>query len=142
MGLDECFEKQLIKKDETAKNRVKNSLLIANDFLDKAKGNMKMEYYSVSFSLSYNCLFHCCRALIFSKGYTEKSHGCMILFLKNEYKNNKKIYSFLKTIDSYRISRHSIQYEGEYVSEVDAKEALIDSEQFLKEIKKELRFLD
>ncbi len=138
MGLEECLEKRLIRKDENVKSRINNSLLIASDFLDKAKGNMEMEYYSVSFSLSYNCLFHCTRALLFSKGYTERSHGCMILFLKKEYSDNKKIYDFLKIIDSYRLSRHSIQYEGEYISKTDAKEALIDTEQFLDTVTKEL----
>ena len=47
MGLKECLEKGLLRKSETAKGKVDNSLLIASDFLEQAKGNLKMQYFNV-----------------------------------------------------------------------------------------------
>jgi len=139
MGIRDCLEKGLLKKSETSKDKIDSSLLISSDFLEKAKGNMKMRYYNIAFTLAYSSMFHAARALLFSKGYTERSHMCLVLFLKEEYKSSPEIHNLLEVLDAYRVSRHSVQYEGEYVSEVDAKEAIKDAGYFLDVATKELK---
>ena len=84
-------------------------------------------------------MFHSSRALLFHKGYKERSHYCLIALLRREYGKNKELSELLNTLDSYRISRHSIQYYGEACSRTDAEEAIDDAKNLLKTVEKELR---
>ena len=83
---------------------------------------------------TYNSLFHCCRALLFSKGYKERSHYCLIIALKELFKENKKIYEILNSIDK-RLSRHNVQYGGALVDEEEAKFIISLAEEFLSVVK-------
>jgi len=134
MSLEECLEKGLIRKGDST-NRVEGSIKIATHFLERAEGSYKMNYFDTSFLMGYNCMFHCARALLFSKGYTERSHACLVIFLKNEYENNSTIIQYINALNTYRTFRESIQYSGDICSETDAKELIVDAKGFLKEVK-------
>ena len=99
--------------------------------MERAKGNFKNGYFDVAFLLAYISMFHTARALPFSRGYKERSHYCLILLLKKEFGENEEILTYLKLVDSYRVSRHSIQYAGGTCSKIDAEEAIDDAEKFL-----------
>lgn len=98
-----------------------------------------MEYFDVSFLMAYNSMFHSARALLFSQGLKERSHACLILFLKEEFSENKKILDSLTILDSYRLTRHAIQYTGGLCSETDAEEAVNDAKKFLKAVEEIVR---
>ena len=121
MSLKECFDRGLLRKTNIEEDKVENSLKLAEHFLERAKGNLSKEYYDVAFLMVYNSMFHIARALLFSKGYKERSHYCLIAFLKEEFKDNEELLEHLKLLDSYRISRHAIQYSGEACNEIDAR---------------------
>ena len=135
MKIERYFKEGLLKKGKIDKNEIKGSLELAERFLERAKGNIKIKYFDVAFILAYNSMFHSARALLFSFGVKERSHFAMIEFLKEKFKDNEKIFQFLTTLDSYRISRHAIQYSGEFCSELDAKEAIKDAKEFLEIVK-------
>ena len=96
---------------------------------------MKIKYFDIAFTLAYNSMFHSARALLFSFGVKERSHFAMIEFLKEKFKGNERIFQFLTILDSYRMSRHAVQYRGEFCSELDAKEAIKDAKEFLEIVK-------
>lgn len=131
MSLDDCFKKGLLRKTNIEKEKIENSVSRAEHFLERAKGNFKNDYFDVAFLLAYTSMFHTARALLFSKGYKERSHYCLILLLKKEFGESEEILTYLKLVDSYRVSRHSIQYAGGTCSKIDAEEALDDAEKFL-----------
>lgn len=131
MNLKDCFEKGLLRKTKIEKEKIANSIELAKHFLERAKGNFNNNYFDVAFLMAYNSMFHSARALLFSKGYKERSHYCLIAFLQKEFSNEKDILEFSKLLNSYRMSRHSIQYSGELCSETDANEAIDDSSKFL-----------
>lgn len=131
MTLRECFSKGLLKKIPVEPAKTSNSFKLAKHFLGRAEGTLKAKYFDVSFLMAYNCMFHVGRGLLFAKGYKERSHFCMTMLLLKEFKGNNKITDCLKTMDSYRISRHAIQYSGEACSEDDAREAVNDAKIFL-----------
>lgn len=131
MRIKDLIEKGLIRKAKVREEEISGSLRIAGRFLDRAKGNMRMEYYDVAFILAYNAMFHTARALLFKLGYKERSHFVMIEVLKAKYRD-QKIQEFLKILDSYRISRHAIQYGGSFCSEEDAEEFLAYVKRWLK----------
>src|SRR3989338_1521599 len=126
MNIDECFRKGMLKRVKPDNNEAENSLDNARPFLERASGNMKQKYFDVAFLMAYNSMFQSCKALLFIKGVKERSHYCMIEFVRNE-----KITSLAKALDSYRLARHAIQYEGESCDEDDAKSIIQDAKDLL-----------
>jgi len=135
MKIERYFKEGLLRKGKIDKNEIKGSLELAERFLERAKGNMKIKYFDIAFTLAYNSMFHSARALLFSFGVKERSHFAMIEFLKEKFKGNERIFQFLTILDSYRMSRHAVQYRGEFCSELDAKEAIKDAKEFLEIVK-------
>ena len=135
MKVEKYFKEGLLRKGKLDKNEIKGSLELAERFLERAEGNMKIRYFDIAFTLAYNSMFHSARALLFSFGVKERSHFAMIEFLKEKFKDNERIFRFLTILDSYRMSRHAIQYRGEFCSELEAKEAIKDAKEFLEIVK-------
>jgi len=135
MKIESYFKAGLLRREKVDMDEIRGSLELAERFLERAKGNMRIKYFDVAFTLAYNSMFHSARALLFSFGVKERSHFAMIEFLKEKFEDNEKISQFLTILDSYRISRHAIQYRGEFCSELDAKEAIKDAKEFLEIIK-------
>jgi uncharacterized protein (UPF0332 family) len=131
MSLEDCLEKELIRKANTFE-RISGSLKVAEHFLERAEGSFKINYYDTSYLMAYNSLFHSARALLFKKGYTERSHYCLILFLKKEYTGYDEIIKYLNFLNLYRSFRESIQYSGDLCSKEDAIEIKKSAKEFLK----------
>src|SRR3989344_1498410 len=136
MSLDECFRKGMLKRVRPDKDEIDNSLGRSKHFIGRASGNMKQKYFDVAFLMAYNSMFQSCKALLFIKGVKERSHYCMIEFVRKEFVSNEKITSLAKALDSYRLARHAIQYEGESCDEDDAKSIIQDAKDLLENVKK------
>ncbi len=134
-SISDCFDKGLLRRSRIDKNRVVGSLKISEKFLNEAKGNITMGYSDAAFLLAYNSMFHTARALILLEGITERSHFCMITYLLENYKANPAVYQYLEILDTYRIVRHKIQYNGEQCGEADAQEIVDDAAGFLEAVK-------
>ncbi len=85
MRFEECLNKGLIKKDSDAPKRVNNSLEIAERFLKSSRKNLEIEEHEMAELGAYNSIFHSARALLFAKGYVERSHHCLNVALKYLY---------------------------------------------------------
>lgn len=109
MTFDDCLEKGLIRRAADAKSRVKQSLLIADKFLKSAEKNLDIGENEVCEIIAYNALFHYARALLFNKGYLERSHACLFLALERLYPEYKEL---LERADKIRMERHNLQYGG------------------------------
>lgn len=136
MNFRDCLSKGLIKQDKSAPKRVNKSLEIAERFLISAKKNLEIEELEMSEIASYNSIFHSARSLLFKKGYTERSHICVILALKELYKDNIELIDLLNTFDKIRISRHNIQYGGALIDAEEAKFVYEFAKQFLEKTKR------
>jgi uncharacterized protein (UPF0332 family) len=112
MRFEECLDKGLIKKDLLANERVESSLMIAERFLRSSRCNPEIDKYEMAEIAAYNSAFHAGRALLFAKGYTERSHFCLGVALKGLYRGI--ILDLLKIFDKKRLSRHNVQYGGEF----------------------------
>lgn len=121
MNFKDCLSKGFIRIDKSAPERVSKSLEIAERFISAAKKNIEIGELEMSEIASYNSIFHSARSLLFKKGYTERSHICIILALKELYKNNYELLELLNTFDKIRISRHNIQYGGELINIEEAE---------------------
>ena len=72
-----------------AKERVERSLEIAKRFLTAAEKNLGIEEFEIAEIASYNSLFHSARALLFNKGYIERSHACLVTALRSLYNKDQ-----------------------------------------------------
>jgi len=140
MNFRDCLSKGMIRKDNSAPERVKKSLEIAKRFLDSSKKNIGIEELEMSEIASYNSIFHSSRSLLFNKRYTERSHICVIIALKELYKDDDELLDLLNTFDKIRISRHNIQYGGILINLEEAefvynfaKEFLVKTNKILKD---------
>lgn len=132
---EECIEKGLIRKQFISEKRAENSLVVSERFLGSAGRNFEINEYEMCLIASYNSIFHSCRALLFSKGYTERNHLCMIVALVKLYNDDKILLGFLNSIDKIRISRHEVQYMGEFSSNEEATFVLKLAKDFLVYVK-------
>ena len=139
MKFRDCLSKGMIRKDNSAPERVKKSLEIAKRFLDSSKKNIEIEELEMAEIASYNSIFHSSRALLFNKRYTERSHICVIIGLKELYKDNTELLDLLNTFDKIRISRHNIQYGGILIDMEEADFVYNFAKEFLDKAKKILK---
>jgi uncharacterized protein (UPF0332 family) len=82
LNIEELVKKELILKTKTTSNEIEGSLFVAEHFIERAKGNMKIGYSDIAFSLAYQAMFHCARALLFKNNFKERSHHALISALK------------------------------------------------------------
>ena len=77
-------------------------------------------------------MFHAARAILFHDGIIEKSHVCVVAYLRENY-SSKLGQNMINWLDTYRLERHESFYglEKTTIDEDEAKDALEKSEKFL-----------
>ncbi|MFH0973563.1 MAG: HEPN domain-containing protein [Candidatus Micrarchaeota archaeon] len=109
MTFEDCREKGLIKQSENARERVAQSISLGDGFLKSAERNLEIDEYEVCEIISYNALFHYARALLFDKGFIERSHVCLFIALKKLYPSERELF---EEADRLRVERQNLQYAG------------------------------
>lgn len=133
MKLEECFEEGLLRKTEPSMDKATRSLEISGEYIEKAKDNLKIENYGIVIFCSYTSMFHAARAILFRDGVKERSHVCIVSYLREKY---PELGETTNILDSYRKSRHTSLYSLDYlIDEKDAEHAINDAELFRKRIK-------
>ena len=80
-------------------------------------------------------MFHAARALLYSKGYREKSHFCLRMALKNLFVNKNLLEtSFLDDYDIAKDLRENADYQSEFSKE-NAEKLVEKAEKFLDKVK-------
>ena len=137
MSLEGCFEKGLLRRIAPEPEKVRSSLKLSAHYLERSKGVMRLEYYDIAFTSAYTSMLQAARAVLFRDGIKERSHECTAIYL-NEHYSDSAFGKYLAVFDSYRSSRHFIQYDGGICSKESATQAIIDAEKFLELVRKEL----
>jgi uncharacterized protein (UPF0332 family) len=78
----ECIKNRKIIPFPRAKSFVKKELSAAKDDLTEARDRLENRKYKYATINSYYLTFHAARALLFSKGYRERSHYCLAVALE------------------------------------------------------------
>lgn len=132
MNVRECFDKELLIKARVSEETIKSTLNLATHHIERARGNLRIGYFDVTFTLAYQSMLHAARALVFNDGIKERSHICVVLYLKEKYRRDPQVTKYLNILDSYRIGKHEVVYRGGYVSKEEGIRAIKDAEDFLK----------
>ena len=121
MDIKDCFNKGLLVKIRPSDNKTEQSLASAKSSLRKAQDNIKIGNMDVAIVMAYTAMFHAFRVLLFLDGIKERSHVCMLEYVKEKFPLLKDL---AKEADAYRRFRHTALYGLEVlVSKNDAVEA-------------------
>jgi uncharacterized protein (UPF0332 family) len=128
----DCIEKKRIFEFPEAKKLVNKELSIAFDDLNEAKDRFKNGKYKYAIINAYYATFHSARALLYSKGYRERSHYCLYvaidaLFVRAGLSEKR----FARILKDGMSLREDADYGGEFSKE-GAALIISNAEEFIK----------
>lgn len=139
MRLEDCFKKRLLRKIKPDKEKAERSLVVAKKKLEEAKMALDSGLLSSCVIMAYTAMFHAARALLYKDGIQEKSHVCMVEYLRVKYSRELSSY-LINALDVHRIERHEVLYGVEFVPTREDCESMIeDAEKFIEKVEKILR---
>ena len=129
----QCLENRKIIVFPRGKELVGKELSIAQSDLSDAKAGFEGQRYKWSTIQAYYAMFHAARALIYSRGYREKSHYCLAvalraLFVDENLLEAQIVRDFLNAMNL----REAADYEAKF-SESGAKAVTASAERFIHE---------
>jgi len=131
--LNECFKEGLLKKMKASNQYAIKSLDASLSYIQDAKDNLKMNNYNLVIFCSYTAMFHAARGLLFRDGVKERSHICVVSYLRETYPNLRRLSNQL---DTYRRNRHNTLYVLDVlISDDEAHQAIKDAELFHEQMK-------
>jgi len=140
MNVDECFKKRMLRKTPPDIKKAERSLEIAEHKLETAKDAFGKKLYGPTIIYGYTSMFHSSRALLYRDGIQEKSHICLVLYVRENYSNKIPPY-LINSLDSFRKERHETLYGLDFIeTRKDAELSIKDAEQLLGTVKKILKF--
>ena len=137
MNIRECFERRLLREEKPDPRRSGRSMEVAEAKLEEAEKALRHGLHDATIILAYTAMFHAARALLFRDGIVERSHVCLIEYLKEMYvKTGRMSEALINTLDSARVDRHETLYGLETRgSEREAKHSLQRAKKFLLTVK-------
>jgi uncharacterized protein (UPF0332 family) len=73
-----CIDKKKLCRSEAAKALAAKELKTAGDDLAEAEWSLSQKRHKWATIQAYYAMFHAARALLYSRGYRERSHGCVV----------------------------------------------------------------
>lgn len=130
-----CLEKKNLVKVEVDKGLIKKELTAAESDLRDARDVFDIGKYKLATITAYYCMFHAARALLYLKGYREKSHFCLRTAIKNIFVDSNMLEpSFLDDYDMAKDLRENADYKSDFSKE-GAKQLIITAEKFFEKTK-------
>lgn len=128
----DCLKRGKIKEFGKAKSLAPKELDSAKSDLKTAKNSLKQENYKWATIQAYYSMFHTARALIYSKGYREKSHYCLIVALRTLFVAEKLLdVRLVEAMQTAKTLRENADYASEF-SKTSAEVLTEKAHSFLK----------
>ena len=131
------LEERKLQRIQPKSDIITKEIAAAEYDLGKSKSSCEDEDYKWTIVQAYYSMFHAARALIYSKGYREKSHRACLVALKEFFLDSlgeELIRDFEEAMDL----RESADYGSAYADE-DAKNLVGKAEDFLANVKRILK---
>ena len=84
--------------------KAKKSLEMSIKKLEEAKKALEYNLLDSCMIMAYTAMFHAARALLYKDGIQEKSHLCLIIYLREKYSEKLPVH-LINALDAYRIER-------------------------------------
>ncbi len=126
-----AIEKKRILHFAQGKRQVKTELLEAANDLTEALNRFESEKYKYATITGYYSMFHSARALIYSKGYREKSHYYLLVALNSLFVDAGLLSGDLTSeFHDAMVLREDADYHGNFTKE-GAKAVLKAAKEFI-----------
>lgn len=138
---ERCIKERRIMKIKASKEMIEKEISSANYDLESSRESLHDKDYKWASVQAYYSMFHATKALVFDKGFRERSHHCLNVALIELYvKTGKMDPELSDTLELCMHLRHDADYGSIYDKE-SAQTAIRYAEQFLAETKKLLSSL-
>ncbi len=131
------LQERKLQRIQPKKDIVLREIKSAEYDIGKSKNSFEEENYKWTIVQAYYSMFHAARALIYSKGYREKSHRACLVALKEFFLDplgEERINDFEEAMDL----RESADYGSSYTDE-DEKNLVGKAQEFLENVKRILK---
>ena len=136
---DKLLEERKLIKGGITPEMVEKEMKNAKLDLQRAEHTYDEEDYKWATVMAYYSMFHSIRALIYSKGYREKSHRALLIAFKELLIDSGILEEkYFKNFDYAMYLRESADYRGEY-SEGSAAETIENAKDLLTVVEKILK---
>ncbi|MCK5149540.1 HEPN domain-containing protein [Candidatus Pacearchaeota archaeon] len=136
MDVNDCFKKRILRKISPNLEKANSSIKIAEAKLEEAKKLFGAGFFNNSVLSVYTSMFHAVRAILYKEGIQEKSHYATYVYINEKY-SDKIPQHLINSFNILREDRHEILYGFDLnILKEDAENAILDSEEFLEEVKK------
>ncbi len=129
---EKCLNERKIVKMNASKEVIYKEFENAMYDLARSKESLTKGDFKWASIQAYYSMFHCIKALIFKKGYREKSHYCLLVAFKELYvKTGEMDKEFADNFEICMDIRQEADYGLSYKDE-NAKIAVEDAEKLIK----------
>ena len=130
---EKCLKNKRIVLQEHADQLIDAELETAEEDLEETRLSIKQSRYKWATIQGYYSMFHSARALLFAKGYREKSHVCLKYAIQALYVEERILdKKYVEQFDVTMLLRETADYKREFSKE-SAETALKNAEEFLAE---------
>ncbi len=134
LEFQKALEKKRILPFSKGKALIRKELEAAKDDLNEAKDRIKNQKYKYATITAYYSMFHSGRALIYSKGYREKSHYYLLVALQALFVDKGLLEEdLIKDFRTAMVLRESADYHGDFSKE-GAESSIESATKFLRKI--------
>lgn len=135
LEFQKALDKRRILHFGKGKMLIKKELKEALNDLNEAEDRLNNKRYKYVIITSYYSMFHSARALIYSKGYREKSHYYLLVALQALFVNKGLLEEELaKDFHTAMVLREGADYHGEFSKE-GAESSIESAAKFLQKVK-------
>lgn len=128
---DDCLKRRRITEFDRAKGLVPKEIAQAEADLKAAKASFGDANYKWSIIQAYYSMFHSARALLYSKGYRERSHYCLIIAIRQLFAGSGGVSAQLvEALQLGKTLRENADYYGDF-SEEAADQMIERAEEWL-----------
>ena len=135
MRVEELVKRGFLKRIKPDKRMVEHELKEAEYDLEKAKISYQEGDFKWSTIKAYYAMFHAGRAILFSRGFKDRRHFAVSMFLEELAKRGEIKFSLVDSFRAGMSAREDADYGGIYFEDV-ALQTLQMAEEFVEEVKK------
>ncbi|MDD4203313.1 MAG: HEPN domain-containing protein [Candidatus Omnitrophica bacterium] len=138
-NFSECLKKGRLKKFAEGPSLIEKEIENARNDLETAFDSITRENYKWATIQAYYAMFHTARALLYSKGFRERSHYCLIVAIKALFVAEKLLdIRLVEVLQMAKTLRENADYENEFSQ--DSAETLAEkAQEFLSKAKEILK---
>ena len=131
ISFKDCLEKKKIFRFHPAKHLVDLEIKDSQDDLASAKDEFEDSGFKWATIKGYYSMYHAARALLYSKGYREKSHICLYVAMKKLFVEEGALDpKFAEDLYNCMVLREDADYHHKF-SQEGSKAAIESAERFL-----------